>query len=266
MAARPIINGRRFTRREIYGEITRLEENNWTVEESLLYNSEMANGEGRGEKAYRLRRNLTIAIAGMSEAEDFGELNAEAKCIEVFAVPQPTKMRPNPTREDAVPGLGTFRMGIHGSRAWGRTLKSLFRGVSDDVLTDPIMDTLLSGQVPGKVLWFLPRLILDVILREMKPSLVMNCHKFIVLTTSQGFMEVPIEDYDRAFTFKSLGQFRPHYHVETNYLVERYYRCLQRTKNDSLLLSVPPEIILRVDSPQIQGIPKDEIPTLTCGA
>lgn len=188
----------------------------WTPEEALEWGKELANQEGRGEKGLRIRHNLPQVST--TQDVDLPEINEEVKCI-----------------ESASGGsLQTIRPGTHGNKIYSAWMflsaelgafKNLSTEHRDAIMFGELLRSMLYGSLPAKFK--------NEIHELLKPSNVLGHYNAVNAVTKCGFIRVPREDFNSAWSLVSITKGGPKYELKTSYIVERLVRTVldQDTKN-----------------------------------
>jgi hypothetical protein len=180
----------------------------WNETQVTRWHKALSTHEGRGEESLRDWYGLPL-IAATTEDCDLPEIDTEAKNVQGRGA----KGRFN---------LQMIQAGKHGRDAfmgwaWDNNRDGLFKDLPIE-----LQDCLKYGEVSSGTLHSkLPVNVRDSLYEATRPSKVFERYKAIDCTTRNGFLHIPSEDFDKAWSFSCITKCGPKYALLESYLKER---------------------------------------------
>lgn len=171
----------------------------WTPAELDLLKQEVTTFEGRGEKP--LRHRFGLPLEATLESHDLFN-DEEVKYVGALVEP--------------------FKVGRMGRQAYVRSFKELVRELPDEALPPEAWDDLANGEVSaGKLHGSMPQRVRDKLRTSLAPDRVLACYSALYLTTPEGFVRVPRDDFAAALGLVSVTQMGPKYRLRREYVDAR---------------------------------------------
>lgn len=163
----------------------------WTSDELSLLQLDVASFEGRGEKPIRHRLGYPlVATMGACDLPNDEEIKYVGNNIELI------------------------RVGKVGKRTYVRVLREL----PDELITDEMLDGEVSA---GKLFHTLPEPVRSKLQAELSPDRVLTSYSAIYVTTDEGFIRVPREDFASAWSLACVTQMSPKFKLKRGYVEDR---------------------------------------------
>ena len=172
----------------------------WSQGESAQYSpSDMREGEGRGERSWRVRCGLPPVSVGHSEGVDVPELGHEVKSLE---------------------GEHRFRLGNESRIVVGEICMSLGERGFRHILSPDQLNRIRRGEISSGLSAELDDRAREIVQDLCRPSRVLDEYNAMVLTLPRGWIMVPRSQYDRAFYFYRISSGTPRYGLRLEYISE----------------------------------------------